>query len=144
MPSGCRRGRAGSTPRLRGPAPASVPPGAGAGLLLAAAAVLARLDVGMMNRLPDDPGDKNQILVAKSHRNFYDRALLLPGARLREIGVSDRVTRAGVRDGEAWELEDPIDARTAAIFYVATPAAAPPLEAVVGIARSRNVPVILD
>jgi D-glucosaminate-6-phosphate ammonia-lyase len=118
--------------------------GASAGLLLASAAVLARLDVGMMNRLPHEPGTRNQILIPKSHRNFYDRALLLPGARLREIGVSDRVTGAGVRDVEAWELEDAINERTAAIFYVATNAASPPLEEVVGIAKSRSVPVILD
>jgi D-glucosaminate-6-phosphate ammonia-lyase len=118
--------------------------GASAGLLLASAAVIAGLDLTMMNRLPHDPGERNEILVPKSHRNFYDRALLLSGGRLREIGVSDRITGAGVRDVEAWEMDDAIDARTAAIFYVATPAAAPPLEDVVRIGRSRNIPVIVD
>ena len=90
--------------------------GASAGLLLASAAALAGLDVSAMNRLPDDPGPRNEILVPKSHRNFYDRALLMSGARLREIGISDRVTGAGVRDVEAWEIDDAIDERTAAIF----------------------------
>jgi D-glucosaminate-6-phosphate ammonia-lyase len=118
--------------------------GASAGLLLASAAALAGLDVGRMNKLPDDPGPKNQILVAKSHRNFYDRALLMPGARLCEVGVSDRVTGAGVRDVETWEFEDAIDEHTAAIFYVATSAAAPPLEDVIGVAHRRAVPVIVD
>lgn len=118
--------------------------GASAGLLLASAAVLAGLNVGAMNRLPNEPGVRNEILVPKSHRNFYDRALLLPGARLREVGVSDRVTGAGVRDVEAWELDDAIDHRTAAIFYVATRHAAPPLEAVIAVARAKRVPVIVD
>ena len=118
--------------------------GASAGLLLAAAAVLAKLDVGRMNRLPDEPGPKNEILISKSHRNFYDRALLMPGARLREVGVSDRVTGAGVRDVEAWEFEDAIDERTIAIFYVATASAAPPLDEVIAVAHRCGVPVIVD
>lgn len=118
--------------------------GASAGLLLASAAVLSRLDVSRMNKLPDDPGSKNEILIPKSHRNFYDRALLMPGARLREVGVSDRVTGAGVRDVEGWELDDAIDDRTAAIFYVATSSAAPPLDEVISIAKRKGVPVIVD
>jgi L-seryl-tRNA(Ser) seleniumtransferase len=97
-----------------------------------------------MNRLPDDPGPKNEILVPKSHRNFYDRALLMSGARLREVGVSDRVTGAGVRDVEAWEFDDAIDDRTAAIFYVATASAAPPFDELISVARSKGVPVIVD
>src|SRR5437660_1035669 len=92
--------------RVTGAEAGMVTAGASAGLLLASAAAVAGLDVGMMNRLPDDPGERNQILMAKSHRNFYDRALIMSGARLREIGVSDRVTGAGVRDVETWEFED--------------------------------------
>lgn len=118
--------------------------GASAGLLLASAAALAGLNVSRMNKLPDDPGPRNEILVPKSHRNFYDRALLLSGARLREIGISDRVTGAGVRDVEAWELDDAIDERTAAIFYVATNSASPPLEQVIKIGHAKRVPVIVD
>jgi L-seryl-tRNA(Ser) seleniumtransferase len=130
--------------RVTGAEAGMVTTGASAGLLLASAAVLAGLNVGVMNRLPDDPGPRNEILVPKSHRNFYDRALLLPGARLREVGVSDRVTGAGVRDVESWELDDAIGERTAAIFYVATRHASPPLAEVIEIAKSRRVPVIVD
>jgi seryl-tRNA(Sec) selenium transferase len=118
--------------------------GASAGLLLASAAVLAGLDVNAMNRLPDNPGPRNEILVPKSHRNFYDRSLLMPGARLREVGISDRVTGAGVRDVEAWEIDDAVDERTAAIFYVATRNAAPPLQEVIQLAKAKRVPVIVD
>ena len=70
--------------------------------------------------------------------------MLLPGAWLREVGVSDRVTGAGVRDVEAWELDDAIDERTAAIFYVATRHASPPLDEVIAVARAKRVPVIVD
>ena len=118
--------------------------GASAALLLASAACLARLDVRRMNLLPEDPGPRRTILVPKSHRNFYDRALLLPGARLKEVGVSDRVTGAGVRDVEAWEIEGEIDGTTAAIFYVATARARPSLAEVGAIARRHGVPLIVD
>jgi L-seryl-tRNA(Ser) seleniumtransferase len=118
--------------------------GASAGLLLASAAVLARLDVGKMNRLPADPGDRCEILIPKSHRNFYDRALVMSGAKLREVGVSDRVTGAGVRDVEAWEIEDAIDERTVAIFFVATRDARPAFETVAEISRKRDIPLIVD
>jgi L-seryl-tRNA(Ser) seleniumtransferase len=118
--------------------------GASAGLLLASAATLAGLNVSAMNRLPAEPGPRNEILVPKSHRNFYDRALLMSGAKLREVGISDRVTGAGVRDVETWEIDDAIDERTAAIFYVATGHAAPPLEEVIQVARRKSIPVIVD
>lgn len=130
--------------RLTGAEAGMVTTGASAALLLAAAACVARLDVRRMNLLPVEPGPRNIILVPKSHRNFYDRALLLCGARLKEVGISDRVTGAGVRDVEAWEIEQEIDETTAAIFYVATANAAPSLQAVGRIAQRHGVPLIVD
>ena len=67
-----------------------------------------------------------------------------PGARIVEVGLPDRYAGAGVRDAEAWEIDDAITERTAAIFYVADAQARPPLSEVVSVAQARGVPVIVD
>src|SRR3954469_20673676 len=68
--------------------------GAAAGLMLAAAACIARLDPARMNRLPDTAGMPNEIIIARSQRNMYDHAVLLAGAKLVEIGIPDRYSGA--------------------------------------------------
>ena len=93
--------------------------GASACLLLAAAACMAGLDPGRMARLPDTRGMKNEIIMIRSQRNFYDHAIRAAGATIIEVGLPDRYSGAGVRDAEAWEIEDAINERSAAIFYVA-------------------------
>jgi L-seryl-tRNA(Ser) seleniumtransferase len=117
--------------------------GAAAGLMLAAAACLAGLDVARMNALPK-AGRRNRIIVARGHRNGYDHALRAAGARLVEVGLPEPAAGAGCRDTEACDYAAAISGRTAAILYVATPAAAPPLAAVVAVARAERIPVIVD
>jgi len=118
--------------------------GAAAGLLLGTAACVTGLDPGKMNRLPTTRGMKNRVIVPRSHRNFYDHAVRAVGVELVEVGIADRFSGAGVRDTEAWEIDDAIDEATAAILYVAQPFALPPLPAVVQVAHRRGVPVIVD
>jgi L-seryl-tRNA(Ser) seleniumtransferase len=118
--------------------------GAAACLTLAAAACMAGLDPGAMARLPDTRGLKNEIIMLRSQRNFYDHALRAAGASLVEVGLPDRFAGAGVRDGEAWELEDAITDRTAAIFYVAGHLAQPAFKDVARLARRHGLPVIVD
>lgn len=118
--------------------------GAAAGLLLGTAACIARLDIGAMARLPDTAGLKNEVIIARSQRNFYDHAIRSAGAKLVEVGLPDRFAGAGVRDAEAWELEDAITERTAAIAHVAHPRSRPALDAVVAVARRHDVPVLVD
>ena len=48
--------------------------GAAAGLLLGTAACVTGLDPHKMNCLPDTTGMKNEVVVARSQRNFYDHA----------------------------------------------------------------------
>lgn len=117
--------------------------GAAAGLLLAAAACLAGLDVARMNALPK-AGRRNRIIVARGQRNGYDHALRAAGARLVEVGLPEPGAGAGCRDTEAADYAAAITGRSAAILYVATPTSAPPLAAVVAVARARAVPVIVD
>ena len=54
--------------------------GASAGLTMAAAAVIARLDPGLMNRLPDTGDAPDEIVTLRRHRNDYDHALRVAGA----------------------------------------------------------------
>jgi D-glucosaminate-6-phosphate ammonia-lyase len=118
--------------------------GASACLLLAAAACIAGLDPGRMARLPDTRGMKNEVIMIRSQRNFYDHSIRAAGATIIEVGLPDRYAGAGVRDAEGWEIEDAISERTAAIFYVADTAAQPSLQQVTEIARRHKIPVIVD
>ena len=118
--------------------------GASAGLLLGTAACLARLDPVRMNRLPDTNGMPDEAVVVRSQRNFYDHAVRAAGARLVEVGIADRFSGAGVRDAEAWEIDDAIGERTACVFYVAQPSSRPSLAAVAEVAHAKGVPVLVD
>ncbi len=118
--------------------------GASACLLLATAAAITGCDPGRMARLPDTRGMKNEVVMVRSQRNFYDHAVRAAGATIIEVGLPDRYAGAGVRDAEAWEIDEAIGERTAAVFYVADPMARPLLPEVVGVAHRRGVPVIVD
>ena len=118
--------------------------GAAAGLLLATAASVTGPDPGKMNRLPDTEGMKNEVIISRSQRNFYDHAIRSVGVKLVEVGIADRYSGAGVRDTEAWEIADAITERTAAVCYVANPHALPNLDEVVEVAHRYSVPVIVD
>jgi D-glucosaminate-6-phosphate ammonia-lyase len=118
--------------------------GAAAGLTLSAAACLAGLDIGIMDRLPDTSRLPNEIIVSREQRNGYDHALRAAGARLIEVGMNERVAGAGVRRAEAWEIEAAITNQTVAVAYFATPESAPPLEEVATLCRQRGVPLIVD
>jgi L-seryl-tRNA(Ser) seleniumtransferase len=118
--------------------------GAAACLLLAAAACVAGLDLGLMARLPEITGARNEIIVARSQRNLYDHAVRTAGIRFVEVGLPDRYAGAGLRDAEAWEIADAITDRTAAVFYVADRFARPRLSEVIAVAHAAGVPVIVD
>lgn len=118
--------------------------GASAALMLASAACLAGLDPAKMNRLPDTTGMKNEVVMARSHRNMYDHAVAQAGARLIEVGIPDRFSGAGVRDAQVWEYESAINDKTAAILWVAQAHSEPTLPEIVAVARRHGVPVIVD
>ncbi len=118
--------------------------GAAAGLLLGTAACVTGLDPGRMNRLPDTTGMKNEVIIGRSQRNFYDHAVRSVGIKLVEVGIADRFSGAGVRDTEAWEIADAITPHTAAVFYVAHPHSLPPLQQVVEVAHAAGIPVLVD
>ena len=118
--------------------------GASACLLIAAAACITGLDPAKMARLPDTEGMKNECVMVRSQRNFYDHAIRAAGMKIIEVGLPDRFAGAGVRDAEGWEIEAAITGRTAAVFWVADAQARPPLAEVAAIAHAHGVPVIVD
>ncbi len=118
--------------------------GASAALLLGAAACMARLDPGAMNRLPDTEGMPNEFVAIRSQRNMYDRAIRVAGGRIVEVGIPDRISGPGVRDAAPWEIADAIGPRTAAIYWLAGPNSEPSLPEVAAIARARGIPVLVD
>ncbi|MCA3554764.1 aminotransferase class V-fold PLP-dependent enzyme [Aestuariivirga sp.] len=118
--------------------------GASACLLIGAAACVTGLDPGRMARLPDTRGMKSECVMARSQRNFYDHAIRAAGLAIVEVGLPDRYAGAGVRDVEAWEIDDAITDRTACVFYVADAQSRPPLAEVTAVAHARGVPVLVD
>lgn len=118
--------------------------GAAAGLTLSAAAVMAGLDTAHMQALPVTAGMQDEILVPRTHRNGYDRALSAAGAKLIDVGTADRETDAGIRGLEAWEIEAAITPRTAALLANASGATQRDLPVLADVAARRNLPLIVD
>lgn len=123
---------------------ALVTTGAAAGLTLAAAAAMAGSDLRRMDRLPDTAGIANEIVVPRTHRNGYDRALRSAGAVLVDAGTADRETDAGIRGLEAWEVENAIGPRTCAIAASFSGTTRGDIPVLAEVARKHGLPLIVD
>jgi L-seryl-tRNA(Ser) seleniumtransferase len=114
--------------------------GAAAGIALATAACITGEDVSLMARLPmETDGLKNEVVVHRSQRNWYDIAVRQVGVKLVEIGHT--------METFPWELDAAINERTAAVLYFAGTHLnrnTLSLEFVVERAHARGVPVIVD
>ena len=114
--------------------------GAGSALTLATAAFMAGDDDSKIQQLPDTSGMKNEILIQKRQRYWYDRCLQLAGARLVEFGSEEQTTRA--------DLERAIGPNTAAVHYYAVEQALDPkalsLEETLEVAHAKDIPVMVD
>src|ERR1700704_5262805 len=121
-----------------------VPAGAAAALTLAAAASIARWDVAKMAALPHAEAFPHDILIPRTHRTGYARALAASGARLIDIGHNDRGTGAGVRGLEAWEIETALSPSVVAVAFSANATSLVDLPTVAAVCRANGVPVIVD
>ena len=72
--------------------------GAGSALTLATAAIMAGDDDDRVQQLPDTTGMKNEILIQRRQRYWYDRCLELAGAKLVEFGSDDGTTRQDLQE----------------------------------------------
>jgi L-seryl-tRNA(Ser) seleniumtransferase len=118
--------------------------GAAAALTLGTAACVAGFDIAKMDRLPDTSDMKNEVVMARHHRNAYDHMIRLTGVKIVEAGLDEVGLGAGVRGVEGWEIEAALTERTAAIAYVQKPGGRPTLEEVAKIAEMHGVPVLVD
>jgi D-glucosaminate-6-phosphate ammonia-lyase len=124
---------------------ALVTSGAFGALVLAAGACIAGLDVRRMNRMPHYGYEQGcEIVICRHHRNSYDKAFEVTGARLVEVGLLDRALGVGVREVEAEDIEAAIGPRTVAFAYVAMQGVGPDLAAVAQVAHRHELPVIVD
>ena len=124
-------------------APAAyVTSGAGSALTLATAAFMAGDDDDKIQQLPNTAGMKNEILIQKRQRYWYDRCLEFAGATLVEFGTDEGTTEK--------DLEDAIGPKTAVVHFVGDerPGMLDPkilqLEQIVKIAHGKGVPVMVD
>ena len=119
--------------------------GASHALTLATAACICRWDVARMNRLPHTEGMPNEVVMPMHHMSGYDHAIQAAGARIIPAGVfNDTPEPHSVRPVDRWELETCITEHTVAIAYAPLPGSHPPLEEVVAVAHSHDLPVIID
>ncbi len=111
--------------------------GAAAGLTLGAAAILARLDPDLMERLPDTGSSPAEIVVQAAHRNPYDHLVRASGARLVEFG--------GVGCASVAEMEAAIGPAAAGAFYHGQAEAdGLSIEDFVATAHAHGLPVLVD
>ena len=114
--------------------------GAGSALTLAAAAVMAGDDDDRIQQLPDTAGMKNEFLIQRRQRYWYDRCLETSGAKLVEFGSDEGTTRE--------DLENAIGPNTAAVHFYAVEQEPDPntlsLEDCIEIAREHGVAVTVD
>ena len=114
--------------------------GAAAALTLSTAACITGLDANKRAKLPHlDNTMKSEVIVHRHGRVGYDFAVRQVGVNFVEIGNEHGT--------EPEELENAITDKTAAIFYFANPSREHlwiPYEIAIDIAKSRNVPLIVD
>lgn len=115
--------------------------GAGSALTLVTAAMMAGDDDDKIQQLPDTTGMKDEILIQKRQRYWYDRCLQLAGAKLVEFGSDDGTTEQ--------DLVDAIGPKTVAVHFYAheQDPADPnilPLEKMIEIAHDHDIYVTVD
>ena len=114
---------------------AHVTAGAAAGITIMAAACMAGTDPARIALLPESEGMPRDFVVQKSHRNSFDRGVLVAGGRFVEIEPTAEALRAslgaetaGLLYTQAWSCDGP----------------AIPLPEACDIAHAAGIPVVVD
>lgn len=113
--------------------------GAAGALLLCACVCMAEDSEYLYRCLPENRGNKKDIILMRSQRNAYDTAVRMSGARIIEIGDADETLVS--------ELEGNISEQTAAVFYFASSLyqrGSLSLKQTIETAGKYGVPVIVD
>ena len=115
--------------------------GAGSALTLATAAYMAGADDDLIQQLPDTTGMKDEIVIQRRQRYWYDRCLELAGAKLVDAGDDEGTTADDIRAA--------ITDQTCAIHIpmmeqVPTDPNVVPLEEVIEIGKDAGVYISVD
>jgi L-seryl-tRNA(Ser) seleniumtransferase len=124
---------------LLGVEAARITPGASAAIALGIGACLTGNDREKMERLPETSGMPNEVILQRGHRYKYDRCVLLPGARIVEVGSDVGTQRE--------EIERAIGPDTVALFVPAHldgHHGTVPLADVAAIGHGRGIPTFVD
>ncbi|MQG87915.1 MAG: aminotransferase class V-fold PLP-dependent enzyme [SAR202 cluster bacterium] len=124
---------------LTGNEAATITSGASGGLVVQAAAAMAKDDPERIYQLPITDGIPNELIIQRGHRFIYDHLYLIPGARFVEVG---RPTDCTVD-----ELAGAITQNTAGFVHLESPFKehlGVPLNELVDLAHSHNLPVLAD
>ena len=125
--------------RLLGVEAATVTSGASGGLVVQAAAAIARDDPELISRLPMADDIPNELIIQRRQRFVYDHLYLGAGARLVEVGNSEGC--------DLDELIGAISEKTAGVIHLESPfknRGAVPLPDLVEAAHERGLPVLCD
>lgn len=124
---------------LLGVEAACITAGATAGIAISAAACMSKGEIAKTLQLPDTTGMPNEILMLKCHRTHYDQALLVSGAKVREIGVTS--------SSKIEQVEAAISEKTAMFFYVVEAErmrGSLPFTEIVRVLKRHNIPIVVD
>lgn len=124
---------------LTGNQAATVTSGASGGLVVQAAAAMAKGDPERIAQLPITDGMPNELIIQRGHRFVYDHLYLAPGSRFVEVG---RPTDCTLK-----EIEATIGPRTAGIVHLESPFkehVAVSLPDLANLAHEHGLPVVAD
>ncbi len=124
---------------LTGNQAATVTSGASGGLVVQAAAAMAKDDPELISRLPITNGIPNELIIQRGHRFIYDHLYLAPGSRFVEVGRSTECTLD--------EIKAAIGPNTAALIHLESPFVSGlgvPLTDLADLAHNHGLPVLAD
>jgi D-glucosaminate-6-phosphate ammonia-lyase len=124
---------------LTGNEAATVTSGASGGLVVQAAAAMAKDDPERISQLPITDGIPNELIIQRGHRFIYDHLYLGPGSKFVEVG---RPTDSTIDD-----IEAAIGPNTAGLIHLESPfkeGLGVPLPELAEIAHSHGLPVLAD
>lgn len=115
-----------------------------AAITLSIAATMTGDDLGLIERLPDSTGLRNEVVVQTGHLVNYgapvDQAIRLAGARVVQVGAAT--------EAHGYQLASALNERTAAALYVVSHHTVQfgmiALEEFIEVAHAKGVPVIVD
>jgi len=118
--------------------------GAAAGIAISVATAITGNSLSLIERLPDSIGLKNEIIIQKGHMVHFGgnigQMIRLGGGKVVEVGSSNKV--------EKDHISEAVNENTAALLYIkshhAVQKGMQPIEEMVEIAKSNNIPLIID